>query len=511
MAGWCASLACDVVAALPATAEDGTALGPERELLGPFASNRYRHPRRKYWLRLMIEEAFLLGLGEVEYQVSEPQAHYTLAYDWSTTWEKVTWQKVGLDTFAFDNDQFTHPVAGMLTYQFARSNGFGLAASSTVTTVSAVLWKQFGEFQESSFLNSIVTTSFAGVSIGEATSQLASYLDAGRSTPVTQVLSFLVDPVRKVHDWIDGAEPLRTTNVDAFGLSRDVEATLTLWGGTVATRASSSERPSTTYGDFALGARSHIVNVPGFDDPGRSSGWWGDGNESKLVCDVQWRPGGLDDLYFLARVAPVGWFTKKVTGKGEDRKGQRFWVGPTVGFDYVLHDYDHLGNGSPPDRFSTSQLGLEFEHTLFFPHGRLETGLAIQGQFGPVQSLALHSYLTNAGVVDELPQVLRAQGFYWSLGVGATPAVQLRLGPVRVGGLARIDEFHGTYALQSPTQGSIAMRDWAVVADAWIGVLPLPALELAVGGRRRTRNGVLGTTVASRDEDSILTTATLTF
>ena len=284
MAGWCASLACDVVAALPATAEDGTALGPERELLGPFASNRYRHPRRKYWLRLMIEEAFLLGLGEVEYQVSEPQAHYTLAYDWSTTWEKVTWQKVGLDTFAFDNDQFTHPVAGMLTYQFARSNGFGLAASSTVTTVSAVLWKQFGEFQESSFLNSIVTTSFAGVSIGEATSQLASYLDAGRSTPVPKC-SLLVEYPCEVHDCMnDKRRAARTTNVDAFGLSRDVEATLTLWGGTVATRASSSERPSTTYGDFALGARSHIVNVPGFDDPGRSSGWWGDGSRSESSC-----------------------------------------------------------------------------------------------------------------------------------------------------------------------------------------------------------------------------------
>ncbi len=511
MAGWSASLSCDVVAALPAPAADGTALGALRELTEPFASNRYVRPRRKYWLRLTIEEAVLLGLGEVEYQVSEPQAHYTLAYDWSTTWEKVTWQKVGLDTFPFDNDQFTHPVAGLLTYQFARSNGFGLAASSTVTAVSAILWKQFGEFQEDIFLNSIVTTSVAGVSIGEATSQLASYLDAGRATLVSRVLSFLVDPVRSVHDWLDGAEPLRTTNTDAFGLSRDVGATLRLSGGTIVTRASSSERPTTTYGDFAVGARAHIVNVPGYEDPGRSSGWWGDGNESDLGCDLQWRPGGLDDLYFLARVAPVGWFTKNVVGTGDDRKGQRFWIGPTIGFDYVLHDYDRLGDGSPPDRFSTSQLGLAFEHDVFFPHGRLETGLAIQGQFGPVQSLALHRYRTVDGAVGQLPEVLRDQGFYWSWGVGAAPAIQVRVGPVRAGGLARIDAFHGTYAFQAPTQGSVALHDWAVVGDAWIGVLPLPSLELAADGRWRTRNGGIGTTVASRDERSFLTTATLVF
>ncbi|HXN32914.1 MAG TPA: DUF3943 domain-containing protein [Polyangiaceae bacterium] len=490
---------------------DATPAGSAAEFPAPIASNRYVRPRGKYWLRLTIEEAVLLGLGEVQYQVSDPQAHYTLPYDWTTVWQKLTWQKLGLDPFPFDNDQLSHPGAGAVTYVFARSNGLSLAASSTVTVASAILWKQFGEFQEDNFLNSVITTSFAGVAIGEAASQLASFLDAGRSTVLTRTLSFLVDPPRKVHDWIDGAEPLRTTNVDSFGLSRDVGATLRLTSGLVVTRASSSERSDRTFDDLAVGVRTHVVNIPGYDDPGRTSRWWDDGNESDLAGDLQLGARGLDDVYLLARVAPAGWFTKSVTGRGEGREGQRFWIGPTVGFDYVLHDYDRLGNGSPPDRFSTSQLGLELEHDLFFRHGSLRSALAIQGQFGPVQSLALNRYLTNAGDVSQLPEVVRAQGFYWSWGFGAAPAVELRVGPVRAGGLARLDAFRGTYALQAPTAGQVSLHDWAFVGDAWIGVLPVRELELAVDGRWRVREGVLDATASSRGERSILTTATLAF
>jgi hypothetical protein len=478
----------------------------------PIASNRYVRPRGKYWLRLTIEEMVLLGLGEIQYQVSEPMAHYTLRYDWSTVWEKMTWQKLGLDTFPFDNDQLSHPGAGALTYWFARSNGLGLAGSSLVTVSSAILWKQFGEFQESNFLNSIVTTSFAGVAIGEAASQLGSFLDAGRSTALTQTLSFLADPVRKVHDWIDGAKPLRTTNVDAFGLSRDVGSTLRLTAGWVVTRASSSERPDATmHDDLAVGLRTHIVNLPGYDDPGRTSRWWDDGNESDLAGDLQLGARGLDDVYLLARVAPIGWFTKKVKGRGDERAGQRFWIGPTVGFQYALHDYDRLGDGSPPDRFSSSQLGFEFEHDLFFPGGRLQTGLAIQGQFGPVQSLALHRYLAEGGNPNQLPEVVRAQGFYWSWGAGFAPAIEARVGRLRAGGLARLDAFRGTYALQGRTAGEALLRDWAFVADAWVGVLPAPELEIALVGRWRAREGAVEDTSASRAERSILTTATLAF
>jgi hypothetical protein len=184
----------------------------------PLPSNEYVEPRRKDWLRMTLEEFTLLVLGEVQYQLSNPQPHYTLDYAWKTVWEKATWQKLALDDFAFDNDQLSHPGVGTLTYLFARSNGFGMAGSSMVTITSAVLWKHFGEFQEDDFVNSIVTTSFDGIAIGESASQLAAFFDAGRSTPFTQALSFLFNPPRKVHDWIDGAEPLHTPRVDALGL-----------------------------------------------------------------------------------------------------------------------------------------------------------------------------------------------------------------------------------------------------------------------------------------------------
>jgi hypothetical protein len=477
----------------------------------PLPSFEYVEPRRKYWLRMTLEEFVLLVLGEIQYQLTNPFVHYTLDYAWKTAWEKATWQRLAFDDFPFDNDQLSHPGAGVLTYFFARSNGFGMAASSIVTVASATLWKHFGELREDDFVNSIITTSVAGTSIGESGSQLAAFFDAGSSTPLTQTLSFLFNPVRKVHDWIDGAQPLRTPRVDGLGLSRDVGHELRVWGGPIVTWTSSSEGPGRTNVDAAMGFRSRVVNLPGYDDPGRFSQWWYDGNESGLTADFQLGGGRLDDVYLLARVMPVGWFVKRVNGKGDEREGQRFWVGPAIGFEYALHDYDHADNGAPPDRFSTSQLGAQFEHDFFFRHGRLRTGFAMQGQFGPVQSLALSRYLATAGSVAPLPAALRDQGYYWCWGLGAMPVLDLHFGTLRAGGLARLDQFGGTYAIQPATRGEVTLHDWSVVADAWLGMAPIAPLELAVVARRRARLGDVDGTTVSRAETSLLTTVRLEF
>jgi hypothetical protein len=477
----------------------------------PLPSNKYVEPRRKYWLRMTLEEFTLLVLGEIQYQLSNPRPHYTLDYAWKTAWQKATWQKLGFDDFPFDNDQLSHPGAGAITYVFARANGFGMPASSIVTVTSAVLWKHFGEFQEDDFVNSIVTTSFAGIAIGESVSQLAAFFDAGRSTPFTQTLSFIFSPPRKVHDLIDGAQPLRTPRVDGPGLSRDVGHELRLWAGPIVTWSSSSDGPGRTSVDAAMGFRTRVINVPGYDDPGRTSRWWYDGNESGITADFQVGAGRLDDFFFLARVTPVGWFTKSVKGQNEEREGQRFWIGPAVGFEYVLHDYDRAETGAPPDRFSTSQLGLQFEHDLFFRHGRLRLQFALQGQFGPVQSLALNRYLAGGGSLAPLPVVVRNQGYYWSWGLGALPSVDLRLGPLRAGAFARLDQFAGTYALQPATLGKVPLHDWAVAADAWVGVAPIAPLELALVARRRARLGDVDGTTATRAETSLLTTVRLEF
>jgi hypothetical protein len=91
------------------------------------------------------------------------------------------------------------------------------------------------------------------------------------------------------------------------------------------------------------------------------------------------------------------------------------------------------------------------------------------------------------------------------------PVLDLHLGMLRAGGLARLDQFAGTYALQPETRGEVTLHDWALVADAWLGIAPIAPLELAVVARRRARLGDVDGTTVTRAESSLLTTVQLEF
>ena len=494
-----------LVAGGPSRAQEESCIDCPSE---PVASMLYVRPRPPNFLRLAIEEALLLALGFTQYASTVPASHFVLPFDSTTLIYKLTWQRVHFDADPYDSNQLSHPGAGTLYYEVARANGLGIVGSSLVAVLASVLWKTFGEFREYNTINDNITTPVAGIAVGESATQLGAFFDSGRSTALTNTLSLVFAPFRKIHDLVDGAEPLRTTNVDSLGFSRDIGHEFKISAGYDAVWGLSESTHAVATGE----ARTHLVNVAGYNEAGTKSRWLTNGNVSDLVARVGVDDRGIADAWLFARMTPVVFYKQDLTGAGPHLRGQRFFIGPTVGFDYMLHDFERPEVGL--DRWSRDMLGIEFEHDALFSGARLRSRLALQGDFSATHSIAYGAFVAAGGDTGLVSSTLREQGYYWSIGVGAAPAVELCIGPLRFGGAALLQQFWPVRGLDAEPQsvhGYAPLHDSALLAEGWVALRPIQALEISIATRQRLRQGIVGFATQTAEETSIATRAALVF
>ena len=113
----------------------------------------------------------------------------------------------GWDTDHFAVNQFAHPYSGNLSFNSARTNGYGFWGSAPFALAGSVAWEYFGETTRPS-VNDLVNTTLGGITLGETTYRLSSLiLDAG-STGTTRIIrevgAALVDPPRALARIMDG-------------------------------------------------------------------------------------------------------------------------------------------------------------------------------------------------------------------------------------------------------------------------------------------------------------------
>jgi len=113
----------------------------------------------------------------------------------------------GWDTDHFAVNQFAHPYSGNLSFNAARTDGYGFWASAPFALVGSIAWEYLGETTRPS-VNDLVNTTLGGITLGETTYRLSSLiLDAG-ATGTTRIIrevgAALVDPPRAFGRLIDG-------------------------------------------------------------------------------------------------------------------------------------------------------------------------------------------------------------------------------------------------------------------------------------------------------------------
>jgi hypothetical protein len=120
--------------------------------------------------------------------------------DFETSWDNIKGPWGIYDEASFSITQIQHPIQGSFYFIAGRSNGLNFWESAAGTAFGATTWKIFGEVDDSN-INSIVTTTLGGISLGEMLHRL--YIEADRQGSIAR---FFVSPLDAGNDAVFGKD-----------------------------------------------------------------------------------------------------------------------------------------------------------------------------------------------------------------------------------------------------------------------------------------------------------------
>lgn len=157
------------------------------------------HPARAISSAVVFE---LIPYGVNRWVTKTPWSRTTL-HSWSNNL-RGGW---GWDTDHFAVNQFAHPYSGNLSFNSARTNGYGFWSSAPFALLGSIAWEYFGETTRPS-TNDLVNTTLGGITLGETTYRLSSLILDARSTGTKRIIrelgAALVDPPRAFGRLVDG-------------------------------------------------------------------------------------------------------------------------------------------------------------------------------------------------------------------------------------------------------------------------------------------------------------------
>lgn len=134
------------------------------------------HPRH---LRMVAEAAAIQGVGTAWYWRNTGsgwgeanRGDWQLGFKGSALVAKLDGTGWRMDGNPYSINAACHPLSGSLTYYAARSNGYSPLGSFVVSSMVSVSWELFTEWAEYGAPNDLLSTSPAGLPIGETVYQL---------------------------------------------------------------------------------------------------------------------------------------------------------------------------------------------------------------------------------------------------------------------------------------------------------------------------------------------------
>lgn len=111
------------------------------------------------------------------------------------------------DEDAFETNYFAHPYHGNLYFSVGRANGYDFGESALWSFSGSAMWEYFGETKRPS-INDWINTSVNGITLGEITYRLATYVTDNTATGgdrvIREIAGALINPVRGFSRLISG-------------------------------------------------------------------------------------------------------------------------------------------------------------------------------------------------------------------------------------------------------------------------------------------------------------------
>lgn len=488
--------------------DEGASFAPDR------APDTFRYegsdPKTQY-VRAVLEGASVWSLGLLEYLTSTEPVRGQLepSYDWNIFRDKLSGNTQSFDKNQFNTNFIGHPLGGTMYYLSARSNRLSIAEASLWAFSLSTAWEYIGEIEEKPSYNDLIVTPTAGIATGETLTQLGSFLARSRPTLLTTIVRSLLDPLRTLHDQIDGLDPERAPAYDDLGFAADRwhQFQASLAPTFTVQRSTTGAGGDHGYFDTAIRLSGKIINLPDVDGIGRHDYAFSDGNMAELTFRAMVGESGLSDALFTTRMMPVGFYRRRgaIDASGKLR-GETFLVGPMVGYEYGMHDYDR------DRRQRRDQVGLvnlggpTFEYRMENGPLRFRSALDTGLDFAGVHSYGLPAYLTSQRIED-LSGVIGSEGYYFAWGVTVAPRAEVWFGPFGLGAGARFDRFEAILGLDDSRQltqtKNVSRFDRRGEAHGWLAMSLLKHWKLEVSAFGRERSGTVGNAGSHRSERGV--------
>ena len=373
--------------------------------------------------RAIFEMGILVAYSQTRYWLN--YAKFIEDWQFHFDWKDQRRRFFTFHAWMFDSNAFslnwTHSFAGVLYYQFGRTNGLSWPRSFLFSLGGSLWWEYVAEWREIISLNDNLMTSFGGYAAGEAWYQLGKYF-IGRKGLLERVLSFTVDPVLKFNHWLD----LRKGRNRSLGPDPGWHE-FDLFIGRKKMPTSRGTGPQNT---MFLGLHTRIIQAPEYGRTEQSDRGFSDTISSDLDVDFALRHGRIEEFNFITRVASLGRYRQEI---GPDARGYAYYVGMGSAFTLfkkksvayydssavtVKQGYDlHLDE---PRQFTDKMaavhiVGPVFDYSRFAPRSKLRLVLDAYLDFGLINSYALNPY-SAVEDIQGVKTTLLYYGYYYGFG-----------------------------------------------------------------------------------------------
>ena len=359
-----------LASALPSVARaDEPAPAEPQVTTDPYAAMPLVRQEDKHYLRAGLEVGGILAVGLVDYMLNTTarggtvragDTRWALRYDWELFRNKLTGTGINLDSNKFPTNYASHPYAGTMYFQAARSNHLSFAESFLFSILGSTTWEYFGEIRETTSINDLIVTPVSGTAIGEATMQLSAFFGRGRKNFGNGALSVLFSPVRAVNDSFDGSALVRSNDTDGLGFPREIwhRFEVSAGAGVTVQENAGALHPRGVYFDQRVGLDLALANLPGYAGAAHEAHLYDDGNVSNFKIDATFSGGRAVDSLFMTRIVPIGYYVRDASPEG----GSGALVGMRMSFEYGMHEWDRDGSRPVDVTCFVSPIGVAAEY-----------------------------------------------------------------------------------------------------------------------------------------------------
>jgi hypothetical protein len=451
--------------------------------------------------RALFEIGILMAYSQTRYWLN--YAKFIEDWQYHFSWKEQKRRFFTFEAWMFDSNAFslnwTHAFAGVLYYQFGRTNNLSWPQSFLFSLGGSLWWEYVAEWREIISVNDNIMTSTGGFAAGEAWFQLGKYF-IGRKGLLERFLSFAVNPVLKFNHWLD----LRQGKNRSLG-PRPGWHDFRLFVGRKKMPTSAGTGPQNT---MFVGFHTRIIHAPEYGKPELSGRRVSDTLASDLDVDFALRHGRIEEFNFSTRVAGLGYYRQAI---GPDRRGYAYYFGMGSAFTlYKKKSVSIYDSGSitvnqgadlhldEPRRFTDKMAAVQiagpvFDYTAFTPVSRLRLVLDGYLDFGLINAFALNPY-SEAVNIRGVKTTLLYYGYYYGVGTTLGSDLTYRYRAIQFGGRLRYSTYGSIEGLDRfqddvtddfhLTDARLACRLEAAVRLPWAPVEVLASYEGI--GRRGT-------------------------